>query len=574
MIRIRPTRVLTLVQRINRGSAALLLLCQALFIDAALAANIQVSVDRNPVNLDESFQIIFSADETPDGEPDFSPLEEDFDILSQSSSNNVSLINGKMSRSVRWTLNAMAKHGGNLDVPAISFGKDASEPVVLQVKQKAASNDVNKDEDIFVEVEAKPENPYLQSQILYTVRIYTRVEIARASIDEPEQVDAVIEKLGDDKTFQTQVKGVDYTVTERRYAIFPQKSGMLTIAPLVLTAEVLTNARSGFNGFFGSTVTRTQRTSSKAISLMVKPAPVAFTGKHWLAADQLELKEEWSGDLENLKAGEPITRTLTVQAKGSTVGQLPELQRASSEQAVKFYPDQPVLQEQKNADGLLAKRQEKIALIPSKAGEFKLPAIEIPWFNTRTEKMEVARIPETAVRVKGSAPATAAAPAKPLAATPETQAQPLTIEKPAPARRNVWIWVSAALALGWAATLAFFLIRRPRLRPDRPEPQAAKDAGAYRQQLKKACANHDPVAAKLALLEWGRQTFDAHSLGGVAAFCDARLRDEILVLNQVLYGNAAEPWQGKKLFQAFTEHKAREQWTDAKDAALEPLFRL
>jgi len=269
-----------------------------------------------------------------------------------------------------------------------------------------------------------------------------------------------------------------------------------------------------------------------------------------------------------------VTRTLTVLAKGSTVGQLPELHKAASEESVKFYPDQPVLQEQKNVDGLLAKRQEKIALIPAKAGSFKLPAIEIPWFNTRTQQMEIAKIPETTIAVASSGPAPVTEPAKPLAVNPEAKLQPLVIESQTSARQNIWIWVSAALAAGWLATGVFFLRRRPRREADKNEKQEVKSSGEYRQHLKQACADNDPLAAKNALLDWGREQFNAHSLGGIAKCCDARLRDEILALNKALYCKDAQPWQGKKLYQAFTENKAREQWTAAKDEALEPLFRL
>lgn len=563
-----------MIKKLNRSFSILpLLLCYALFMPEA-SAKITVSFDRNPVSLDESFQIIFSADAAPDGEPDFSPLDDDFDILSQSISNNVSLINGKMTRSVRWILNAMAKHAGKLEVPPIKFGNDMSEPVSLLVDENAGNKDVNNQDDIFIEVDAKPDNPYIQAQILYTVRIYTRVEIARATINEPEQTDAVIEKLGDDKNFQTQVNGVDYMVTERRYAIFPQKSGMITIGRLMLTAEVITNSRSGFNGFFSSNVTRTQRVSSKAISLKVKPAPPSFTGKQWLPAEQLELKEEWSGDLENIKVGDPITRTLTVQAKGSTVGQLPELNRATSEEAVKFYPDQPVLREEKKADGLLAVRQEKIALIPSKAGSFKLPAIEIPWFNTLTQQMEVAKIPEKTIQAVSSGPAKAAEAGKPMAANPEIGTPSIVSESQTKDQKNIWIWISAALAAGWMATLVFFLRRQRPHAPDKENPHYEKASDAYRQQLKKACSANDPLAAKNALLEWGRQQFNVNSLGGVAEFCDARLRDEIMALNKALYSKEAAHWQGKKLYQAFTENKAREQWKVPKDDGLQPLFRL
>jgi hypothetical protein len=56
--------------------------------------------------------------------------------------------------------------------------------------------------------------------------------------------------------------------------------------------------------------------------------------------------------------------------------------------------------------------------------------------------------------------------------------------------------------------------------------------------------------------------------------CDARLRDQIVYLNQVLYGQECTKWEGKKLFQAFTENKAREKIVFNEDKSLEPLFRL
>ena len=76
------------------------------------------------------------------------------------------------------------------------------------------------------------------------------------------------------------------------------------------------------------------------------------------------------------------------------------------------------------------------------------------------------------------------------------------------------------------------------------------------------------------MLDWGRQKFNSNNLGAIAVFCDARLRDEIILLNKVLYGKELSQWQGKKLFQAFTENKAREKIADTDDKSLEPLFRL
>jgi hypothetical protein len=64
---------------------------------------VNVTSDRDPVSLEESFNLVFSADEDPDGEPDFSPLNEDFDVLRQSRSTQINMINGRLTRrGARW----------------------------------------------------------------------------------------------------------------------------------------------------------------------------------------------------------------------------------------------------------------------------------------------------------------------------------------------------------------------------------------------------------------------------------------------------------------------------------------
>ena len=543
-----------------------------------LAAQIGVSFDRNPVNLDTSFQIIFTANDTPDNDPDFTPLNQDFEILSQSQSSNSSWINGQSTKTIQWTLTVMAKHPGELVVPEVKFGKDASQPTSILVTQATANKTIDTESDLFLEVEAIPQSPYVQSQVLYTVRLYRRVEIARASLSEPELGDAVIEKLGDDSNYNTQINGVNYLVTERKYAIFPQKSGTATIKPLVLTAEVVSGNRPNFNGFFNFQTSGAKKVSSKPISLDVKPVPATFTGQHWLSAEQLVLKEEWSSDNQQIKVGEPLTRTLSLLAKGTTDGQLPELNSRKIDDQLKVYPDQAVLQEQKKPEGVIAFREEKIAIIASKAGHYKLPAIEIPWFNSQSQKIEVAKIPETSITVLEAAgtempPSVAPIPTMPIPAQKIT-ATPITQQQ------SVWLWVSVFLASGWLATLAYFLIKRPAkknvVKKNKPD-MALEDSV---KNLKKACADNNAVAARNALLAWGRQKFIAKdgvyatSLGTIAAQCDAKLRDEILHLNQVLYGKAAGQWYGKKLFQAFVENKARERIIAADESKLEPLYRL
>lgn len=549
-----------------------LLILLMLFSHGTFAADITVSLDRNPVNLDESFQIMFTATESPDDDPDFTPLEQDFSILNQSNSSSSSWVNGKSSKTVLWTVNVMAKHLGSLVIPAIKFGKDASNSSTVLVADNATKKTVNTDEDLYIEVEVTPENPFIQSQVFYTLRLYTKVDISQARLNEPDLADAVIERLGEDSNYNTQVNGLNYSVTERKYALFPQKSGQLTIKPLILTAEVLTNSRPSFNGFFNSQMSKTKRVESKAITLNVKPVPTTFTGKHWLSAEQLVLKQEWSGDIQQMKVGEPLTRTLSLIAKGTTVGQLPELNTTETNDRLKAYPDQPVLQEQKKVDGLLAFREEKIALIPSKSGSYTLPAIEIPWFNTKSQKMELAKIPETTLSTVAVASQSEVINPIITPEAPKKTETSLVIESPK--KTNIWLWVSLLLAVGWLITVIVFLTKRKVTEPVIEINDSDIKLKDCIKNLKNACRANDAAATKNALLEWGRQKFNVANLCAIAEYSDARLRDEILDLNQTLYGKGVGQWQGKKLFQAFTENKAREKIAVTEDNSLEPLYRL
>lgn len=553
-------------------SLLLLLLAIAPYSDAA---RIQVTVDRNPVNLNDSFQIVFTAKEDPDDDPDFSPLAENFSILHQTQGSNSSWINGQSSKTIQWTLNVMAKSAGDLQVPAIHFGNDVTEPVAIQVVQDKSQTTADTNQELFLKVEATPAAPYLQSQVIYTMRVYTRVDIARAQLAEPELADAVVEKLGEDSNYNTDINGVGYSVTERKYAIFPQKSGKLTIKPLVLTAEVLTAGNSAYGNLFNSQTYKTKRIQSEAVTLDVKPAPVNTA--HWLPAEHLELTQTWSGDVSQMKVGEPLTRTLTLQAKGITVGQLPELFSAKTDGTLKSYPDQPVLKENKSGNGLVAFREEKVAFIPSQAGEFKLPALDIAWFNTQTQKLETAHIPETILTAVGSANLPAP---QPVAPAPSSQAAPTPAPAPVvltdAAAANYWPWVALGLGLGWLATLGYFLTRKPAANttPDDAELERELRLKDVVKRLKNACNANDAAAAKAALLAWGKMQFQTTSLGAVAEFCEARLRDEILLLNQVLYGKDAQDWQGKRLFQYFTENQARKKLAAKEDSSLKPLYRL
>ncbi len=539
-------------------------------------AEITVRVDRNPVSVNESFQLTFSATEEPDGEPDFRPLEQDFSILNQSHSQQSSWVNGQVSQTVSWVLDMMAKQSGTFTVPEIAFGRDQSQSLSLTVLSQTPNKAISRDDDLFLEVEVSPQTVYVQSQLIYTVKLYRRVQMSDGRLSEPELDGAVIQKLGETKNYHTTLQGVDYAVSEIRYAIFPQHSGVVTIPPVALVAEVVQNSQPRFNGFFNRAFTKTRRLVSEAVTLEVKPATADFPGRYWIPSEQLYLQETWPESADELKVGEPVTRTLSLLAKGTTVAQLPQLFQTEVPNGLKAYPDQPLLKEQPQEDGILALREEKIAFIPSEPGRFVLPAIEIPWFNTQTQQVEFARLPERVLSVAGAAKSQSV---ENLPVTDEQSASEktsaVTVSEPGESTDSVWMWVSLFLAMGWLTQMGWSAYRQKKqqlpIQPSVSEPQLKLNR--VLEQAKQACRNQDAQQCKEALLNWARLS-GLNSLAALARTCPEDLSEEIIELNRMLYTDETQSWQGERLLQALKIYRPAARASDQQKPELEPLFKL
>lgn len=539
-------------------------------VSEVFAADIQVEADRRDIGLNESFQLTFTATEAADDEPDFSPLNQYFDILNRQQSSQSTFVNGRFNSQTQWILELMAKKSGRITVPSISFGRDKTQPFTLNVS--AVEPAVNRQDALFIELETSPAKPLLQSQVIYTVKLFTRVQLARGSqLTEPKVENAVVERLGEDRNYHTDLGGLDYSVIERKYAIFPQQSGKLVIPSLVLTAQIVNSSRSQFNSFFSSQMTTTKRVVSDEITLDVQPIPADFSGRYWLPAEQVHLEQKWSNDDLTATVGEPLTRTITLLVKGTPASQLPELAQMQTDPQLKSYPDQPVLNEKKDAGGLVALREEKIAYIPSATGSFRIPAIEVTWFNTQTGQVEVARIPASLLTAQASQTTELQ---RSQAAQQVSPAAPDGASLPQRWQDNPWLWVSVFLTVGWLISL-WLLLRRPSKKTivSVDDQQKRTRADDVARRLKSACFNDDATAAKQALLDWGKTHYDSYNLAAIAAYCSPPLQQEIIKLNQWLYQSEQSHWHGKPLWEAFKSMTPSQQDIERERDVLEPLYR-
>ena len=533
-------------------------------------AAISVSVDPDPVIADKAFRLIFESTEKIDAEPDFSPLSKSFTLLGNNRQSSMQIVNGRPSRSQKWVLTLITGQTGTVLIPPIAFGKTRSEARQIEVVAKAAGADNGA--DIFIEIEVDQTRPYVQARVIYSIRLFRAARVNNASLTEPAVADgrALIKKMGEDKNYKVRRNDKSYLVTERRYAVFPQASGPLRIEP------VLFQAQSG-GGFFSldpfAPLPEPIVVRSEPAELEVRAIPAAFSGDHWLPAAHLNIQEQWSIDPAELKQGEAATRALTIEAGGLAASQLPTLTDGLPD-SFKTYPDQPEFEESSASGGFVGRRQEKMAVIPVEPGEFILPAIRIPWWNTQTDQPEVAELPARRVRV---ATAVAARPAN-TAARPVNEPAPAGRAQPLPDESGdaaaYWRLASAALLILWLLTLCLWWRGRgraaARTRAGPPKPVSLTP-------LKRACLKNDAAAVRDALLRWAARKWPDQAMTHLAALKgrgDVEFQDAITALNRHLYAATGPAWDGPAFYRIFTAQSFAETAVIPTADGLEPLWKL
>ncbi len=560
---------------------ALLVILLGCAVTAVSAAEIHVRLDRQRLDLGEVLELQLSAEGDTDQDPDFSPLTQDFDILGRGQSQVTSIINGKISHTRQWNLQLAPKRVGQLRIPAIAVGKDRSEPVTVNVVEQGAGGATAtagaEPKPLFVRAEVANSAPYVQQATDYRVKVYFRQQPQRAVLSEPQAEGATLQQVGEDRGYDESVDGVAYRVIERRYRLTPQRSGRISIQAPRLEAMLedpnqadrrdpfadLDQAFGGrlFQGFptLPGITHPGRRVVERApeIDLEVRPQP-AGAGSAWLPATSVQIADEWTPSPPVFRVGEPVTRSLTITATGTTAAQLPNLDLGSIAGA-QVYPDQPRGEDLATGADPSATKSFKIAVIPNRAGRLILPEIRLPWWDTLADQPRVAVVPARTVEVApASGSASQSQPVEPpVAAPPETRSTPQAANSSAVAtlggRADIWPWVSVALGAGWILTLLWRRgERRSRLKPaGAPEQVASAGSGSLasaRREVERACLSNDPRAARASLITWARIRWPNLATQGLEALRiqvgDEAFGATLRAIDRAIYAPPGENWDG------------------------------
>ncbi|MEI6061387.1 MAG: BatD family protein [Bacteroidota bacterium] len=389
------------------------------------------------VSLGQRFQLTFVLNSN-EGTNFIGPEIVNFDILNgpmMSSGQNIMTVNGKMvySSSTTYSFILQASKAGTFTIPqaiiSVKGKRYMSNTLTITVlnqgqgqgqgQQRPGQQNPNNNQqqgrtqvqpkddignDVFLKAVVDKNNPYQGELIVATFKLYTPTN--RLQVNPPNKIPSFpgfwAQDLMKDATQYPQytevVNGKKYMVAElRKVALYPQKSGILTIDPLVqdVIYQVKVKARNPFaddpffgndpffknfmdDSFMGSDFQNVKKTLSSApITINVKPLPTAnhpldYTG----AVGQFTMKAQVDRNQVNTNDG----ITLKVSVTGS--GNLSLIEKP----AITFPPDfeaydPKIIDNFNNKGSTSGTRTFEYLIIPRAAGDFVIDPVQFAYFD-------------------------------------------------------------------------------------------------------------------------------------------------------------------------------------------------
>ncbi len=400
------------------------------------------------VNLGQRFYLTFTVNQ--EGTGFISPEIQHFDVLSGptvQTNTQYQSVNGKVSQSMSfsYTFVLMATEAGNFTIPpatiTVKGKKISSNTITISVynpgssQQKSAGQSTPKGNqnsaqqdaignDIFLKAVSNKSNPYIGEEIIITYKLYTTT--TELSINNPEKVPSypgfwsqnqnLLKGLDRFPQYKETVNGKTYVVAEiRKEALFPQKTGSLTIAPLEQSVvyRVKVKGRSAiaddpffndpfFRNFFddsnfGIGYQNVEKSlKSNPITVQVKPLPqqnkpVDFTG----AVGQFTFKP--SLDRSELKANEAMTLKLMVSGSGNL--NLIDKPNITFPPDFEVYDPKIVDNIKSSISGVSGSRTFEYLIIPRTAGDFRIAPVQFAYFDLSKKDFVTLLSPEYNIKV-------------------------------------------------------------------------------------------------------------------------------------------------------------------------------
>jgi hypothetical protein len=526
-------------------------------ISPAIAAEVRTKLDRYAMTATDTLTLTLEVSDQIDQRPDLSALEADFHL--QSSQKVVVSSHTSANRDVwtRWQLQLKPRNTGTLRIPPIRLGEELSAPLEVQVSGRPPL--FEQDKGRFMDSLISQDQLYSHAQLLFTARLFQQAPLPDAiEFTPPALPGALVLTLDDPRRYTTERDGKTWQVLEQTFALYPSSTGLHTLsgAGLQVEGEAL--------------VTADKR---ETFEIEVLPAAHENSRGYWLPAERMRLEETWQPPAV-LQPGDSFVREIKLTALGLPADALPAL--FSTDDDSYFAQQEDVsLTEQLTPQGLISSRVERIRIEPLGPGLLKLPAIDLHWWNTLTDRADIATLPSRVLNVELPTLPEAINAAPPSAGT--------TAEPSSDAGRQSLYAVIGLLGVlsitssgGWLYSwrqLRLLRVQRLQQGVEEEQRRAQKLLLSHQraerntfQALAIACQQNDAENARLRLVEWGQNFWPEHSIDSLEALCEAgrsqTLDFLVLDLDHHLHQDPYA-WQGDLLLETIEKLRNRRLRSDS-----------
>jgi tetratricopeptide (TPR) repeat protein len=256
------------------------------------------------------------------------------------------------------------------------------------------------DPELFLRTVVTPAEPYVGQQVSTTIYIYTTLQLSNVNVTREASTDGF---WAEDLTgpmrrieFEDQFVGQSRfrVAILRRMALFPLREGALTIGPAQLEAV------PAFRSIFSPRAGTVER-QGVPFEVRVRPLPEKGRPADFQPSNVGRYTITSSVDRNEVKAGEPVTLTITVSGEGriSSV-KLPPFPRIEGTRSY-----EPTVDDAVTTDGgvLGGRRTWEVLILPQKTGDLEIPAVELSAFDPVAERYETGRTQPIKIRVTSAA---------------------------------------------------------------------------------------------------------------------------------------------------------------------------
>lgn len=253
-------------------------------------------------------------------------------------------------------------------------------------------------ENFWISTTVSNTNPHLYQEILFSFKLFTRVNLDFEDLKIPAFRDFRVEELVPEKKGRQTVGGRSYSTYEIVYALYPLKPGKRLIEETHAKVKYFVQNQQNPNSFFFGLSAKPQvkMISAKAIEIEVidlpEPKPQDFTG----LVGHFDLSAELSD--HTLNVGDSATLSVTLSGVGNIRdAKLPEFDL----KGFKIYANKPVEQIDKTQNGVRGSKAFSLALMPEAAGEINLGTLGLSYFDPDTGAYTRLKFPDLVLVAKG-----------------------------------------------------------------------------------------------------------------------------------------------------------------------------